>query len=119
MRKNPKYLNIIAPITTWVMTIMAGTGFIVFYAACDSGNCERFGYPAIKNISRLSGCLTNCYFWLSISAAMAAMLTIMEGNGITFIVVMSVCLPASLLLLWLPPLLHRVKAASLKTMRSI
>ncbi len=30
MRRNPKYINIIAPIITWLMTIMAGTGFIVF-----------------------------------------------------------------------------------------
>lgn len=30
MRRNPKYINIIAPIITWSMTIMAGTGFIVF-----------------------------------------------------------------------------------------
>ncbi|WP_272674515.1 MULTISPECIES: anaerobic C4-dicarboxylate transporter [unclassified Providencia] len=96
MRKNPKYLNIIAPITTWVMTIMAGTGFIVFSMlpviaeiAKDSG---------IRPSRTLAGSVVASQIAISgspISAAMAAMLTIMEGNGITFIVVMSICLPAS------------------------
>lgn len=96
MRKNPKYLNIIAPITTWVMTIMAGTGFIVFSMlpviaeiAKDSG---------IRPSRTLAGSVVASQIAISgspISAAMAAMLTIMEGNGITFIVVMSVCLPTS------------------------
>ncbi|MRF67130.1 anaerobic C4-dicarboxylate transporter [Providencia rettgeri] len=96
MRKNPKYLNIIAPITTWVMTIMAGTGFIVFSMlpviaeiAKDSG---------IRPSRTLAGSVVASQIAISgspISAAMAAMLTIMEGNGITFIVVMSVCLPSS------------------------
>ncbi|SPZ22001.1 Anaerobic C4-dicarboxylate transporter DcuA [Providencia rettgeri] len=96
MRKNPKYLNIIAPIITWVMTIMAGTGFIVFSMlpviaeiAKDSG---------IRPSRTLAGSVVASQIAISgspISAAMAAMLTIMEGNGVTFIVVMSVCLPAS------------------------
>ncbi|MCG9537453.1 anaerobic C4-dicarboxylate transporter [Providencia huaxiensis] len=96
MRKNPKYLNIIAPITTWVMTIMAGTGFIVFSMlpviaeiAKDSG---------IRPSRTLAGSVVASQIAISgspISAAMAAMLTIMEGNGITFIVVMSVFFPAS------------------------
>ncbi|MFW0928159.1 anaerobic C4-dicarboxylate transporter [Providencia sp. VP23HZSY-1] len=96
MRKNPKYLNIIAPITTWVMTIMAGTGFIVFSMlpviaeiAKDSG---------IRPSRTLAGSVVASQIAISgspISAAMAAMLTIMEGNGVTFIVVMSICLPAS------------------------
>lgn len=96
MRKNPKYLNIIAPITTWVMTIMAGTGFIVFSMlpviaeiAKDSG---------IRPSRTLAGSVVASQIAISgspISAAMAAMLTIMEGNGVTFIAVMSVCLPAS------------------------
>ncbi|MDL9983204.1 MULTISPECIES: anaerobic C4-dicarboxylate transporter [Providencia] len=96
MRKNPKYLNIIAPIITWVMTIMAGTGFIVFSMlpviaeiAKDSG---------IRPSRTLAGSVVASQIAISgspISAAMAAILTIMEGNGVTFIVVMSVCLPAS------------------------
>ncbi|MEY0290460.1 anaerobic C4-dicarboxylate transporter [Providencia rettgeri] len=96
MRKKPKYLNIIAPIITWVMTIMAGTGFIVFSMlpviaeiAKDSG---------IRPSRTSAGSVVASQIAISgspISAAMAAMLTIMEGNGVTFIVVMSVCLPAS------------------------
>ncbi|ACY83765.1 anaerobic C4-dicarboxylate transporter [Edwardsiella piscicida] len=96
MRRNPRYINIIAPIITWSMTIMAGTGFIVFSTlpviaevAKDSG---------IRPSRTLAGSVVASQIAISgspISAAMAAMLTIMEGNGITFIQVMAICLPAS------------------------
>lgn len=96
MRKNPKYLNIIAPIITWVMTIMAGTGFIVFSMLPVIAEIAKDS--DIRPSRTLAGSVVASQIAISgspISAAMAAMLTIMEGNGVTFIVVMSVCLPAS------------------------
>lgn len=96
MRKNPKYINIIAPMITWTMTILAGTGFIVFSTlpviaeiAKDSG---------VRPSRTLAGSVVASQVAISgspISAAMAAMLTIMEVNGVSFITVMVVCLPAS------------------------
>lgn len=96
MRKNPKYINIIAPMITWTMTILAGTGFIVFSTlpviaeiAKDSG---------VRPSRTLAGSVVASQVAISgspISAAMAAMLAIMEFNGVSFITVMAVCLPAS------------------------
>jgi anaerobic C4-dicarboxylate transporter DcuA len=76
------------------MTIMAGTGFIVFSTL-----------PVIAEVAKESGIRPSRTLvapWSPqvaisgspISAAMAAMLTIMEGNGVTFIQVMAVCLEA-------------------------
>lgn len=96
MRNNPRYINIIAPVVTWLMTIMAGTGFIVFSTlpviaevAKDSG---------VRPSRALAGAVVASQLAVAgspLSAAMAAMLTIMEGNGVTFFQVMAVCLPVT------------------------
>ncbi|SQI39044.1 Anaerobic C4-dicarboxylate transporter DcuA [Leminorella richardii] len=96
MRRNPKYINIIAPIITWTMTIMAGTGFIVFSTLPVIAEVAK--ESGIRPSRTLAGSVVASQIAISgspISAAMAAMLTIMEGNGVTFIQVMAVCLPAS------------------------
>ena len=89
MRRNPKYINIIAP-------IMAGTGFIVFSTLPVIAEVAK--ESGIRPSRTLAGSVVASQVAISgspISAAMAAMLTIMEGNGISFIQVMAVCLPAS------------------------
>ncbi|MBW7983976.1 anaerobic C4-dicarboxylate transporter [Enterobacillus tribolii] len=96
MRRNPKYINIIAPIITWAMTIMAGTGFIVFSTLPVIAEVAK--ESGVRPSRTLAGSVVASQIAISgspISAAMAAMLTIMEGNGVTFIQVMAVCLPAS------------------------
>ena len=96
MRRNPKYINIIAPIITWSMTIMAGTGFIVFSTLPVIAEVAK--ESGIRPSRTLAGSVVASQIAISgspISAAMAAMLTIMEGNGVSFIQVMAVCLPAS------------------------
>lgn len=96
MRRNPKYINIIAPIITWSMTIMAGTGFIVFSTLPVIAEVAK--ESGVRPSRTLAGSVVASQIAISgspISAAMAAMLTIMEGNGVTFIQVMAVCLPAS------------------------
>ena len=96
MRRNPKYINIIAPIITWLMTIMAGTGFIVFSTLPVIAEVAK--ESGIRPSRTLAGSVVASQVAISgspISAAMAAMLTIMEVNGVSFIQVMSVCLPTS------------------------
>lgn len=96
MRRNPKYINIIAPIITWSMTIMAGTGFIVFSTLPVIAEVAK--ESGIRPSRTLAGSVVASQVAISgspISAAMAAMLTIMEVNGVSFIQVMSVCLPTS------------------------
>ncbi|MDW0617092.1 anaerobic C4-dicarboxylate transporter [Mannheimia haemolytica] len=96
MRKNPKYINFIAPMITWLMTIMAGTGFIVFSTL-----------PVIAEVAKESGIRPSRALADSVvssqlaiagsplSAAMAAMIAVMENNSVTFFQVIAVCLPVS------------------------
>ncbi|EPC4339079.1 anaerobic C4-dicarboxylate transporter, partial [Escherichia coli] len=85
-----------APIITWLMTIMAGTGFIVFSTLPVIAEVAK--ESGIRPSRTLAGSVVASQVAISgspISAAMAAMLTIMEVNGVSFIQVMSVCLPTS------------------------
>lgn len=78
------------------MTIMAGTGFIVFSTLPVIAEVAK--ESGIRPSRTLAGSVVASQVAISgspISAAMAAMLTIMEGNGVSFIQVMAVCLPAS------------------------
>ena len=96
MRRNPKYINIIAPIITWTMTIMAGTGFIVFSTLPVIAEVAK--ESGIRPSRTLAGSVVASQIAISgspISAAMAAMLSIMEKESVTFLQVMAVCLPAS------------------------
>ncbi|WP_114195726.1 anaerobic C4-dicarboxylate transporter [Edaphovirga cremea] len=96
LRKNPKHVNIIAPIITWSMTIMAGTGFIVFSTLPVIAEVSK--EAGIRPSRTLSGSVVASQLAISgspISAAMAAMLVIMETQGVSFIQVITVCLSTS------------------------
>ncbi|WGE31825.1 anaerobic C4-dicarboxylate transporter [Actinobacillus genomosp. 2] len=96
MRKNPKYINIIAPAITWLMTIMAGTGFIVFSTLPVIAEVAK--ESGIRPSRALAGSVVASQLAVTgspLSAAMAAMISIMENNGVAFFQVLAVCLPAS------------------------
>ncbi|HBO39180.1 MAG TPA: C4-dicarboxylate ABC transporter [Pasteurellaceae bacterium] len=96
MRKNPQYISFIAPAITWLMTIMAGTGFIVFSTLPVIAEVAK--ESGVRPSKALAGSVVASQLAVAgspLSAAMAAMLTVMEGNGVTFFQVMAVCIPAS------------------------
>lgn len=96
MRKNPKHINFIAPVITWLMTIVAGTGFIVFSTLPVIAEVAK--ESGVRPSRALSASVVSSQLAVAgspISAAMAAMITIMENNSVTFFQVMAVCLPVS------------------------
>ncbi|MEG9481158.1 anaerobic C4-dicarboxylate transporter [Mannheimia sp. HC-2023] len=96
MRKNPKYINFIAPMITWLMTIMAGTGFIVFSTLPVIAEVAK--ESGIRPSRALAGAVVSSQLAIvgsPLSAAMAAMIAVMENNSVTFFQVIAVCLPAS------------------------
>ncbi|MDU8925407.1 anaerobic C4-dicarboxylate transporter [Pasteurellaceae bacterium LIM206] len=97
MRKKPKYINFVAPVITWTMTIVAGTGFIVFSTLPIIAEISK--NAGIRPSRPLASSVVSSQFAVAgspISAAMAAMITIMEGEtAVTFLQIMAVCLPAS------------------------
>lgn len=96
MRKNPKYINFIAPMITWLMTIMAGTGFIVFSTLPVIAEVAK--ESGIRPSRALAGSVVSSQLAIAgspLSAAMAAMIAVMENNSVTFFQVIAVCLPVS------------------------
>lgn len=96
MRKNPKHINFIAPAITWLMTIMAGTGFIVFSTLPVIAEVAK--ESGIRPSRALSASVVSSQLAIAgspLSAAMAAMIAIMEQNSVTFFQVIAICLPAS------------------------
>ncbi|QLD33273.1 anaerobic C4-dicarboxylate transporter [Mannheimia varigena] len=85
MRKNPKYINFIAPMITWLMTIMAGTGFIVFSTLPVIAEVAK--ESGIRPSRALAGAVVSSQLAIAgspLSAAMAAMIAVMENNSVTF-----------------------------------
>lgn len=96
MRRNPRYICFLAPMLTWLMTIMAGTGYTVFSTLpVISEVAKEIG---VRPSRPLAGAVVASQVAISgspISAAMAAMISIMEPIGVSFLEIMAVCLPAS------------------------
>lgn len=102
------------------MTIMAGTGFIVFSTLPVIAEVAK--ESGIRPSRTLAGSVVASQVAISgspISAAMAAMLTIMEGNGVTFIQLWRYVCQLRLLPRWPPLLSPHVRDASYKMMKSI
>lgn len=96
MRRNPRYICFLAPMITWLMTIMAGTGYTVFSTLpVISEVAKEIG---VRPSRPLAGAVVASQVAISgspISAAMAAMISIMEPIGVSFLEIMAVCLPTS------------------------
>ncbi|OCH21105.1 C4-dicarboxylate ABC transporter [Aliivibrio fischeri] len=96
MRRHPKYINVLAPIITWCMTIMAGTGYTVFSTLpVISEVAKEIGERPSRPLSAAVVASQVAISGSPISAAMAAMISIMEPAGVSFLQIMAICLPAS------------------------
>jgi len=96
MRRNPRYICFLAPMITWVMTVMAGTGYTVFSTLPVIAEVAKD--IGIRPSRPLSAAVVASQVAISgspISAAMAALIAIMEPTGVTFLEIMAVCLPTS------------------------
>ncbi|EHQ7628303.1 TPA: anaerobic C4-dicarboxylate transporter DcuA [Salmonella enterica subsp. enterica serovar Typhi] len=99
LRKNPKYITILAPIVTYFLTIFAGTG-----------NISLATLPVIAEVAKEQGIkpcrplstavVVSAQIAITaspISAAVVYMSSVMEGHGISYIHLLSVVIPSTLL----------------------
>lgn len=98
LRKNPKYLTIVAPVVAWLFTFLAGTGHVVYSLlpvinelAID--NNIRPERPISNSIIASQQAIT-CS---PVSAATAAMIGFMAPLGVTFSQILMVTVPATLI----------------------
>lgn len=98
LRKNPKYITILAPIVTYFLTIFAGTGNISL--ATLPVIAEVAKEQGIKPCRPLSTAVVSAQIAITaspISAAVVYMSSVMEGHGISYLQMLSVVVPSTLL----------------------
>lgn len=98
LRRNPKYITILAPIVTYFLTLFAGTG-----------NISLATLPVIAEVAKEQGVKPCCPLSTAvvaaqigitaspISAAVVYMSSVMEGHGVSYIHLLSVVIPSTLL----------------------
>ncbi|WP_412767204.1 anaerobic C4-dicarboxylate transporter [Citrobacter enshiensis] len=99
LRKNPKYITILAPIVTYFLTIFAGTGNISLATLPVIAEvAKEQGIKPCRPLSTGGGLCTDRQSTASpISAAVVYMSSVMEGHGISYIHLLSVVIPSTLL----------------------
>ena len=98
LRRNPKYITILAPIATYFLTIFAGTGNISL--ATLPVIAEVAKEQGVKPCRPLSTAVVSAQIAITaspISAAVVYMSSVMEGHGISYLHLLSVVIPSTLL----------------------
>lgn len=98
LRKNPKYITILAPIVTYFLTIFAGTGNISLSALPVIAEVAK--EQGIKPCRPLSTAVVSAQIAITaspISAAVVYMSSVMEGHGISYIHLLMVVIPSTFL----------------------
>ncbi|AKH64069.1 MULTISPECIES: anaerobic C4-dicarboxylate transporter [Photorhabdus] len=96
LRKNPKYITILAPIVTYFLTLFAGTGNISLSALPVIAEVAK--EQGIKPCRPLSTAVVAAQIGITaspISAAVVYMSSLMEGHGVSYIHLLMVLLPST------------------------
>ncbi|MFD0709991.1 anaerobic C4-dicarboxylate transporter [Photorhabdus akhurstii] len=96
LRKNPKYITILAPIVTYFLTLFAGTGNISLSALPVITEVAK--EQGIKPCRPLSTAVVAAQIGITaspISAAVVYMSSLMEGHGVSYIHLLMVLLPST------------------------
>ncbi|AKO44759.1 anaerobic C4-dicarboxylate transporter [[Haemophilus] ducreyi] len=98
LRRNPKYITFIAPLVTWTFTVLAGTGHVAYSVLPVIAEVSR--HNGIRPERPLSMAVIASQFAIvasPISAAVVAVVALLEPQGITLPNVLMVTIPATLL----------------------
>lgn len=98
IRKNPKQVTIVAPLVTYGFTFAAGTGHIVYpllpviYEVAHESGIRPERPMAVATIASQQAITAS-----PVSAATAAMITILAGHGVGLVQILLICVPSTLL----------------------
>lgn len=98
IRKNPKQVTIVAPLVTYAFTFAAGTGHIVYpllpviYEVAHENGIRPERPMAVATIASQQAITAS-----PVSAATAAMITILASHGLGLVQILLICVPATLL----------------------
>ena len=97
LRRNPKHITLLAPVVTYFLTIMAGTGNISLSALPVISEVAK--EQGIKPCRPLSTAVVAAQIAITaspISAAVVYMASTMEGHGVSYLHLLMVMIPATL-----------------------
>jgi anaerobic C4-dicarboxylate transporter DcuA len=98
IRKNPKQVTIVAPLVTYGFTFAAGTGHIVYpllpviYEVAHENGIRPERPVAIATIASQQAITAS-----PVSAATAAMITLLESHGVGLVQILLICVPSTLI----------------------
>src|SRR6478736_6614685 len=98
IRKNPKQVTIVAPLVTYGFTFAAGTGHIVYpllpviYEVAHENGIRPERPMAVATIASQQAITAS-----PVSAATAAMITILASHGVGLVQILLICVPSTLL----------------------
>jgi len=98
IRKNPKQVTIVAPLVTYAFTFAAGTGHIVYpllpviYEVAHENGIRPERPMAVATIASQQAITAS-----PVSAATAAMITILASHGMGLVQILLICVPSTLL----------------------
>ena len=98
IRKNPKQVTIVAPLVTYAFTFAAGTGHIVYpllpviYEVAHENGIRPERPMAVATIASQQAITAS-----PVSAATAAMITILMSHGVGLVQLLLICVPSTLL----------------------
>src|SRR6478672_3634690 len=98
IRKNPKRVTIVAPLVTYAFTFASGTGHIVYpllpviYEVAHENGIRPERPMAVATIASQQAITAS-----PVSAATAAMITLLESHGFGLVQILLICVPSTLL----------------------
>ncbi|HEY1122219.1 MAG TPA: anaerobic C4-dicarboxylate transporter family protein, partial [Haloferula sp.] len=98
IRKNPKHVTIVAPLVTYAFTFAAGTGHIVYpllpviFEVAHENGIRPERPMAVATIASQQAITAS-----PVSAATAAMITILASKGYGLVQILLICVPSTLL----------------------
>ena len=115
LRRHPKYITFLAPLVTWFMTILAGTGHTAFSTL-----------PVITEVAKEQGIRPSRPLSIAvvasqiaitaspISAAVVFFAGILEPLGVSYLTLLAICIPVTLIAVMLTAVVCNFLGAELK-----
>lgn len=115
LRRHPKYITFLAPLVTWFMTILAGTGHTAFSTL-----------PVITEVAKEQGIRPSRPLSIAvvasqiaitaspISAAVVFFAGILEPMGVSYLTLLAICIPVTLIAVMITAVLCNFLGAELK-----
>lgn len=115
LRRHPKYITFLAPLVTWFMTVLAGTGHTAFSTL-----------PVITEVAKEQGIRPSRPLSIAvvasqiaitaspISAAVVFFAGILEPLGVSYLTLLAICIPVTLLAVMLTAIVCNFLGCELK-----